>query len=84
MGGAVFGDLALSAGYEFSNIVNVPSTEMAPMLRVKPGDPENSYLYLKLRCEGGIMDACMPLGAAPKPTFARVFHDWIEAGAPTD
>jgi hypothetical protein len=77
--------LAFSAGNEFTDIVNVPSTEMKPMLRVKPGDPDNSYVYLKLHCEAGTyINACMPLGTQGNPVFAQIFHDWIEAGAPTD
>ena len=71
-------------GGEFDAMINVTSFENPPMLRVAPGDPAQSYVYLKLACEGGIPDgfACMPLGA-PDPKLAQLFHDWIEAGAPT-
>ncbi len=68
----------------FVDIINVTSTEDPPMKRVVPGDPEHSYLYKKLACEGGIVGMCMPLGSAPNPTYIRIFHDWIEAGASTD
>ena len=32
----------------YGSLVNVPSTEEKEILRVKPGDPEASYLWLKL------------------------------------
>jgi len=79
MGEANFG---VHIGSEFTDMINVTSTENPPMKRVVPGDPLNSYVYLKLRCEGGIVDACMPLGE-PSPAVAKLFFDWIEAGAPT-
>ena len=53
------------------------------MKRVLPGDPEHSYVYLKVACEGGITNACMPLSSGFDPRIKQMFHDWIEAGAPT-
>jgi hypothetical protein len=81
--GSGSGMMSLSVGHEFGAMINVVSFEMSPMLRVKPGDPENSYVYKKLACEGGIVGSCMPLGFAFEPDVPRIFHDWIEAGAPT-
>lgn len=80
--GSGAGNMPLSVGMEFDAMIDVVSYEMPPMLRVKPGDPSNSYVYLKLRCQGGIDGGCMP-GGQPNPSIARLFHDWIEAGAPT-
>jgi hypothetical protein len=79
------GHMGLSAGAEFDAMINVPSFENPPMLRVLPGDPLQSYVFIKLWCDGGIPDgeACMPFGSAPDPKLAQLFHDWIEAGAPT-
>jgi hypothetical protein len=81
--GSGAGGMGLSPGHEFETMINVTSTENPPMKRVLPGDPEHSYVYLKLACEGGIVGACMPNGADFDPQMAQVFHDWIEAGAPT-
>jgi hypothetical protein len=78
--GAGTGNFGIQIGSEFSDMINVTSSENPPMKRVLPGDPDNSYVYLKLRCEGGIVGACMPLGN-PNPATAKLFHDWIEAGA---
>ena len=69
-------------GVEFDAMINVTSYENPPMKRVLPGQPLESYVYLKLRCEGGIVGACMPLSSGFDPSIARIFHDWIEAGAP--
>jgi hypothetical protein len=81
--GSGAGGLGLSSGHEFDTMINVVSTENPPMLRVLPGDPAQSYVYVKLSCDGGIPEgACMPLDS-PEPALAQLFHDWIEAGAPT-
>jgi hypothetical protein len=82
--GMATGNMGLRAGAEFDAMINVTSFENPPMLRVLPGDPLQSYVFIKLWCDGGIPDgeACMPLGS-PDPKLAQLFHDWIEAGAPT-
>ena len=77
------GGLTLGSGDDFDALIDVPSQEMPTMLRVLPGDPLRSYVFLKLRCEGGIAGECMPGGVA-QPYIARLFHDWIEAGAPKE
>ncbi|MDP9151826.1 MAG: hypothetical protein M3O36_18035 [Myxococcota bacterium] len=77
------GGLALSAGNEFAPIVDVPSTQVPSLLRVVPGAPEASYLYRKIACDGGYVLSCMPKGARFDANLARLFFDWIEAGAPT-
>jgi hypothetical protein len=81
--GAGAGMMGLTPGNEFLPMINVVSFEMKPMLRVAPGDPADSYVYKKLACEGGIEGGCMPLSTGFDPKLARLFHDWIEAGAPT-
>jgi hypothetical protein len=63
-------------------MINVTCMEEPPLLRVRPGDPANSYVFRKLACEGGIEGGCMPLSSGFDPKLAQLFHDWIEAGAP--
>lgn len=75
--------MGLTPGNEFSAMINVASTEMPSLKRVLPGDPEHSYVYLKVACEGGIVDSCMPQSSGFDPRIKQMFHDWIEAGAPT-
>jgi hypothetical protein len=74
--------LALSVGNEFAPLINVPSVEVPSMLRVKPFYPEQSYVYLKVACDGGIQGSCMPPGSMDR-TLGGAFYAWIEAGAPT-
>jgi hypothetical protein len=76
------GNLWISGAGDYGSLINVPSWEVPSLYRVKPGDPAQSYMYLKMDCDGGIDGACMPFGR-PDPALARVVHDWIEAGAPT-
>jgi hypothetical protein len=76
--------LAISNGNDFSNLIDVPSSEVPSLVRVKPGDPTQSYLYRKLACEGGIDGSCMPPGSVRlAPAIIEAFHNWIEGGAPT-
>jgi hypothetical protein len=81
--GAGAGTLGISIGRERLGLVGVPSWEAPDLLRVKPGDPAESYLYRKIACDGGIADGgCMPSGSGLEPVSVRAFFDWIEAGAP--
>jgi hypothetical protein len=80
--GSAIKNLPLTYGNEFAPLINVPSVEMPNLMRVLPFYPEESYVYLKVACEGGIVGNCMP-GSAFDPRVKRIFHDWIEAGAPT-
>lgn len=76
--------LDLSAGQTYGSTVNVPSNEMPGLMRVKPGDPDNSYLYRKIRGVG-ITGGRMPQGG---PYLSQADIDkvkgWIEAGAPNN
>jgi hypothetical protein len=50
---------------------------------VVPGDPEQSWLYMKVSgMQGPEGGALMPLGAAAPIPEAAAIHDWIAAGAP--
>jgi hypothetical protein len=77
------GTLGLSPGNVFAPLINVRSSEVPSLFRVAPGDPAQSYVYLKLACEGGIEGGCMPLDGPLTPSQVQAFHDWMEAGAPT-
>jgi PKD repeat protein len=66
--------LNLEAGQSFANLVNVRSTVDSAYVRVKPGDPANSYLSIFLE------DGHRGLPAAD---IQRI-KDWILAGAPNN
>ena len=76
--------LRLDAGNSFTNLVGVPSAQVGSLLRVDPGDPDNSYLVRKL--EGTASEGqLMPLGGPPIPQATIDFvRQWISDGAPPD
>lgn len=73
--------LDLTAGQSYSNLVNVPSTQVALDL-VEPNDAENSYLIHKLDGRAGIVGVRMPVGASfLSDADIDVIKQWISAGA---
>lgn len=74
--------LSLEAGLSWGNLVSVPSEEVPELLRVKPLDPDSSYLVHKLEGAPGISGGRMPLGLPPlsQDEIAAV-RGWIAAGA---
>ena len=73
----------LSAGQAYDNIVNVESSRGIAL--VKPGGPDNSYLYLKLLPDADIDGARMPPGGSYlTPDMLETVRAWIENGAPND
>lgn len=87
MTGAAQGDLVLEDGRSYAALVGVQSIQ-APMKRVAAGDPEASYLFLKLtgtHVKGGGKGSGMPMvEGIYKPLDARsvaTVRSWIESGA---
>ena len=83
-GGALPGSMDLRAGHTFANVVNVASLEQPALMRVKPGEPNNSYVVHKL--EGtDITGSRMPFGGPflDQATIDKV-RSWIAAGAPNN
>jgi uncharacterized protein (TIGR03118 family) len=83
--GALPGSQNLTAGNSYAALVNVASQEQPALLRVKPGDPANSYLIQKLEGAATISGQRMPLGG-PFPDQATIdqIKSWIAAGAPNN
>lgn len=50
----------------------------SPVLRVKPGAPAQSLLFLKINCVSPGVGSPMPSGTLQ---FQALVHDWIAAGA---
>lgn len=76
--------LVLSAGRAYANTVGVASAQMPQLQRVRPGDPDNSYLYRKLT-GAGITGERMPLQMPVlSPEKLKLVRDWIRRGAPND
>lgn len=75
--------LRLDAADSYNLLVGVPSAEVPSLLRVMPGNPDESYLVLKLQGSAGIIGGQMPLGGPylPQPTI-DVIRQWITNGSP--
>lgn len=78
--------LSLDPGAAWSQLVGVPSAELPSMNLVEPGDPDRSYLVLKLRGtagDAGGTATLMPLGGAPLDAEQEAAVEaWIADGAP--
>jgi hypothetical protein len=74
--------LMLDAAHSYNLLVGVPSNEVPTLDRVKPGDPTDSYIIVKLTNGAGIVGNQMPLGEKPLPaaTIAAI-SQWITNGA---
>ncbi len=80
--GGLPGAQDLTAGNAYASIVNVPSLEQPALMRVKPGDPDNSYLIRKLQGTVGISGVRMPYGGPylDQATIDQI-RAWIANGA---
>ncbi|MBN2365399.1 MAG: hypothetical protein EH225_05455 [Calditrichaeota bacterium] len=81
---APFG-LDLSAESSYNNLVNVASQEVPSLLRVDPGEPDSSYLVLKVEGASGIIGQRMPIGGNPlSAEQINLIREWINNGAPNN
>jgi len=86
---AAMGSLDLRADVAYDNLLEVRS-ENGSLFRVMPGEPDESFLYNKLRAAtepGSVLveGSPMPSGAPPvRAEHLEAVRKWIEAGAPRD
>jgi len=86
IGGGAPEGLRLDAADSFNLLVGVPSTEVPSLMRVKPGDPDNSYIIQKLEGHAAV-GAQMPFGCPSTqpcltPATIAFIAQWITNGAP--
>ena len=75
--------LQLDAAHSYNLLVGVPSAERPDLLRVNPGNPDTSYMVLKIEGASGIVGARMPFGETPLPQATiDAIRQWITNGAP--
>jgi hypothetical protein len=73
--------LRLDAADSYNLLVGVPSDEVPSVLRVKPGDPSNSYVIQKLEGHAAVGER-MPLGGPYlSGDVIAVIRQWITDGA---
>ena len=74
----------LTQGNAYAQIVSRQSVE-STLVRIQPGVPGQSYLFLKITGSPLITGDRMPQGKAPLPEEKiRLIRDWIRRGAPND
>ena len=78
--------LVLEAGQAYGNLVGRSSSQRSDLARVQPGDPERSYLILKLRGDPSITGLRMPQDGPPFLPSEQIdgIAAWIRAGAPNN
>lgn len=78
--------LKLDGNNPCSNLVCVPSTWSPSLLRVQPGDPDNSLLVMKVEGTQGNFGIRMPANGPPYLDQATidVIRQWITDGAECD
>jgi hypothetical protein len=81
-------ELSLKSNEAYAMLVNVATKTLKDnglpdMMRIKPGDPSNSYVYLKITMDQPAFGGRMPLNEAPltQQQIDRI-RTWIEGGAP--
>jgi Bacterial Ig-like domain len=73
----------LDAAHSYNSIVGVPSTEVPTVDRIKPGDPDNSYLVQKIEGAPGIVGVQMPYHEKPlAQSTIDAIRQWVTDGAP--
>ena len=85
------GDLVLTSGQAWDQLVNMPAMNPAAaglgLVRVVPGDPDQSFLIQKVEGPAASHGDLMPPGAKkPIDPSCRIamLRAWIASGAPTD
>ena len=76
-------DLDLTDGNAYQSMVNQPSKEEPSLMRVKPGDPANSYLWQKLEhttAKGSGMPKWMFFSRHLHEDQLSLIKSWIEGG----
>jgi hypothetical protein len=73
---------SLEASVSYGNLVNVQSVEVPELMRVRPGQPDSSYLVWKIEGTSGIAGGRMPSGLSPlSAEEIQAIRDWIADGA---
>lgn len=82
-GGNAAEGMVLSAGSTYENTVGIPSAQVRDLMRVEPGNPSESYLFIKITGGDRMADGTfqMPIGGELSGDQIALVEAWIEAGA---
>jgi hypothetical protein len=74
--------LQLDEAHSYALLVGVASSEQPGIERVSPGDPDHSYIVMKLEGAAGIVGVQMPFGGPYLPqSTIDIIRQWIADGA---
>lgn len=79
--------VSLDPGAGWAQMVGVPASQLPSVKLVEPGDPERSYLVLKLRGSAGLAGGTgtiMPPDAPLDASEQAAIEGWISSGAQDD
>lgn len=80
-GGQPAADLSLEGDFA-ARIVGVASGQRPDFPLVDPGNPDGSYLLIKVRGDDEIVSQQMPPGRTLPPEQVEIIRAWIASGAP--
>ena len=84
-GGSLPANLSLEADFVAGEIIGIASTERPEFKRIDPGNPDDSYLLMKLRGDSRITGGQMPLdGGTLSAELLEMIREWIAGGAPLE
>jgi len=88
-GGGENGGLNLTPGNSYNSLVNQSTFQLpdeAPKWRVRPGDPDESYIIQKISPGTPKFKSRMPTDGPPYVSVMEIqlIRDWILRGAPND
>lgn len=73
--------LLLSQGQSYSNLVNVTSTQVPALKRVKPSKIDSSYVVNKLDGTSPLVGVKMPKNGTLSAANIQLIKNWISKGA---
>lgn len=78
------GGFNIDPDFAYDSLINRGSTTGAGMVRVRPFQPAESWLWLKVNCQQPGLGLRMPFNGPPylSPTLQALILDWILLGAP--
>lgn len=74
----------LSAGQAYGSLAGVAAKQVPRLLRIAPGNPDSSYVVLKLQGAAGAVGGVgtrMPLGGELTSAEIATIRAWVGAGA---
>ena len=74
--------MSLEADFVAGELIGVASNQVPDLKRVDPGNPDGSYLLMKVRGTEGIANSQMPLGGTLTDAQIEMIREWIAGGAP--